>query len=126
MKKFLFFMNNDQGFFLPVVLFTVTLLFIFITANIQSYKHDIQITERQVEQITIESLFQLGRECVKDELNSDKIPDKIQYSFPDGTVDITISTNDHFYELFFSINTNNNTNYSFINHMTKPEDPPSQ
>ncbi|MFA1821545.1 hypothetical protein ACDX78_15425 [Virgibacillus oceani] len=126
MKKPLSFMNNDRGFFLPLVLFSVTLLFIFISANIQSYKHDVQITERQVEQVIVESLFQLGREKVKDELISIEIPDKVQYTFPDGTVNITISSKDYFYELFFSIKTNNNINYSFLNHMPKPEEPTNQ
>lgn len=117
MKRHLSFMNNERGFFLPLVLFVITLVFIFITTNIHSYKNDIQITDRQVEQVMIESLFQMGRESVKEELSSPEFPDSVHYTFPDGTVDITISSHDDFYELLFSINTNNNTAYKFTNHM---------
>jgi hypothetical protein len=114
-------MNNKHGFFLPLVLFTVTIVFILITASIHSYQNDIQITERQVEQVIIESLFQLGRESLKDDLDSPEIPDKVQYIFPDGTVNISILSNDNFYVLGFSIITNNNTTYSFTNYKHKTE-----
>lgn len=124
MKNRLSFMNNDAGFFLPYVMFIITLVFIFITANIQSYKNDIYITDRQVEHVIIESLFQLGRESVKTEINSPDVPDKVHYTFPDGTVEITINPREDYHELFFSINTNKNTSYSFKNVMLKAEAPP--
>jgi len=124
MKSRLSFMNNEAGFYLPYVMFIITIVIILITANIQSYKSDIYITDRQVEHIIIESLFQLGRERVKSELNAPDLPEKVYYFFHDGTVEITITPQENFYELFFSIDTNNHTNYSFRNLMLKAEESP--
>jgi hypothetical protein len=105
-------------------MFIITIAFIFITANIQSYKNDIYITDRQVEQIIIESLFQSGRESVKNELNTPDLPNNVYYTFPDGNVHITITSHENLYELNFTIHTNNNTDYSFKNYMLKDEEPP--
>lgn len=121
MKKQLFFINNQNGFYLPLVLFITSLIFIMATSNIAIYQSDLEITKNQVEQIKIETLFQMARGKIKEDIAPDienfKVNDKMTYYFPDGIVDILIlGITDSNYELLYTINTKEQSIY-FINNI---------
>src|SRR5690625_7920843 len=67
MKRYSFSMNNEAGFFLPYVLFITTLIFIIITANINTYQKEILISKMHSDQIQFETLFQMGHVTLKKE-----------------------------------------------------------
>ncbi|PAV29073.1 hypothetical protein CIL05_13950 [Virgibacillus profundi] len=119
MKKQLFSISNEQGFFLPYVLFIISLVFIIITTNINSYRNDIHITESHMEQLKIETLFQMGRTSLLEELKKEQTPiEKVTYIFPEGTVEIKIAseTNGRS-KLDFFLETNNDSNYLITNYL---------
>ncbi|RDW21930.1 hypothetical protein [Oceanobacillus chungangensis] len=126
MKKELYFMNNEKGFFLPYVLFITAVAFIIVTTNITMYRNDLQLTENQIEQVKIETLFQMQREQFKQEIKKYGIPntDTI-YHFPDGIVKITIIRSiNQTHELNISILTNKNHRYTIINTLTTSDKHP--
>lgn len=109
MKKRLSFINNQSGFFLPYVLFITSLVFIFITSNISIYQNELQITDRQVEQLKIETLFQMGRAKLKENIEMFEAGNTATYLFQDGSVEILIEDwDDNKYKLFFTILTKGN------------------
>lgn len=103
---------------MPYVMLVISIVIIFVTANIQSYKNEIYITDRQVEHVIIESLFQLGREKVKKEMDSLDLPEEVHYTFPDGTVDISITPGRKYDQLIFNISTNNQTDFRFTTYIS--------
>ena len=105
MKKQLSFITNQHGFFLPYVLFITSLIFILTMSNITIYRNDLQITANQIDQVKIETLFQMGHTKFKEELDKyNKRKDIVNYTFPDGTVDILIDDiHGNQYELYFTI-----------------------
>lgn len=119
MKKQLYFMNNQNGFFLPYVLFITSLVFILATSHIATYRSDLQITENQIEQLRIETLFQMGRTKFKNEVYKGKFDgsnNKVFYLFPDGSVEILIKAFDNEqFALFFTIFTNKRSGHKVNN-----------
>ncbi|GAA0602506.1 hypothetical protein GCM10009001_19320 [Virgibacillus siamensis] len=108
MKKRFEFITDRNGFILPYVLFTTALVIIIVTASIQLYKNELQITERQTEQLKIETLFQMGRAQFIESLQDHNLPESpVTYHFPYGDVAIQykiLDTNEH--HLYFTITTN--------------------
>lgn len=93
MKKQLSFISKENGFFLPYVLFITSLIFILTTSNIAIYQNDLQITKNQIEQIRIETLFQMARSTFKANISDyDEQNNIANYSFPDGKVEILIDS----------------------------------
>ena len=105
MKNYLPFITRDNGFILIHVLFVISLTFILVTSGIASYRNEIYITDRQLEQIKIETLFQMGQAKYKQEQNASSSPiQSVSYEFPDGYVDISIvRIEEDFTELHFII-----------------------
>lgn len=107
-------MNNEAGFFLPYVLFITTIMFIILTANINTYQKEILVSEMHSEQIQFETLFQMGYVTFKKDirlLEEDK--GKLEYDFPVGTVQIKFSeVSKDIYRLLFTIYTKNKAVYS--------------
>ena len=123
MRKQSYFINKEDGFFLPFVMFIISIIFIVITANIATYRNDIHITDNYLEQLKIETLFQMGHGALKEDLeNSDKIIDKKSYSFPEGNVEISlISSSDEKFIYDFIISTNKHPHYALIHQMNVPD-----
>lgn len=105
MKKQLFIMESESGFFLPYVLFITALIFIIIATSINTYQQDIQITHRLVEQLRIETIVQMGLA----KFNQEHLPNEearidVSYNFRDGEVTIVYSLiNDFEYRLHFTV-----------------------
>lgn len=91
MKNRLSFITNDNGFILIHVLFVITIAFILVTGSIAVYRNELYITERQIKQIEIETLFQMGREKYLQEAAAAASPIlAATYEFPDGVTEIKI------------------------------------
>ena len=107
-------MNNEAGFFLPYVLFITTLIFIIITANINTYQKEILISKMHSDQIQFETLFQMGHVAFKKEAQIlEENTGKLDYNFPTGAVHITYrAVSKDKYRLLFTIYTSDNAVYS--------------
>ncbi|WP_339228117.1 hypothetical protein NSQ77_21340 [Oceanobacillus sp. FSL K6-2867] len=106
---------NEHGIVLPYVIFITTLVFMFIMTAIHSYKQDIALTQRHIQQVKIETLFQMGYETVKAEMTDQQPPNSVSYHFPDGSVSIAITpAGNTMYELSFTIKTyESDTTFAF-------------
>lgn len=113
-------MKND-GFIMLQVLFTIALLFILVTSSIASYRNEVYITKRQIEQVKIETLFQTAQTKYKQTLSESGPPlSPVSYNFPDGTVDISVSDyTGHYVKLQFLITFHDKESdaYFSINHL---------
>ncbi|MGM8365125.1 hypothetical protein ACLIBG_06510 [Virgibacillus sp. W0181] len=114
------FTNRESGFYLPYVLFIITIIFIVITASIQVYSNDIQMTRKHLEQLKIETLFQISRTKLKEDIknNSPSIRNKdhVIYVLPEGTVTINFMPLEvNTFQLHFTILTDENTTYTLTN-----------
>ncbi|WP_162800305.1 hypothetical protein [Oceanobacillus zhaokaii] len=120
-------MNNEKGFFLPYVLFIIAIVYIIVTTNIAMYRNDLQLTENQIEQVKIETLFQMQREQFKQEVQKHGLPSsETTYHFPDGKAKIAIIRSENqTHELNVSITTNNNHRYTIINTLTTSDNHPN-
>ncbi|MFD1850620.1 competence type IV pilus minor pilin ComGG [Oceanobacillus bengalensis] len=106
MKKPSSIIRNEQGFILPYILFVVVIILMIVKTNIEIYQNELEITERQIEQIKAETLFQMARTMVIDELEKDRnIPSSgMSYDFPNGSVHVIINTkSDTELQLLFKI-----------------------
>ncbi|MBP1969745.1 hypothetical protein J2Z83_001852 [Virgibacillus natechei] len=114
MKKRLPFMNNNAGFFLPYVLFVTTIVFIFITATISMYTTNIKVTETHLEQVKIETLFQMAYSKFSEEYKDSELNyGKKNYTFPYGSVEITAEPLDeNILHLYFEVTTDKGYVYS--------------
>lgn len=112
MKKQLSSTNSESGFIFPYVLLIATVLFIVITANINMYRQEIQLTYQTIDQLKVETLLQMGYAKFLEEFSKEDLDQKItvQYDFPDGNVTIEFNqvTSDEG-QLLFQMNTKNNS-----------------
>ncbi|MFC4022799.1 hypothetical protein ACFOUV_03100 [Oceanobacillus longus] len=123
MRKLLSTTNNQHGFILPYVLFITTLALILITAHIHSYQLGIEITDRYVQQLKMETLFQMGRERIKTDIDEIAVPGTLNYNFPYGEVRIEVQEiEQNNYELFFTITTNSNNHIYAIKNILEVEE----
>ena len=113
MKKLLFFIRDQHGFLLPYVLFMTALAFIVITVSIQMYRNEIEITDNQIEQLRVETLFQMGREQFIDDWENGRIEaNPVVYSFPYGETKIHyMQLEDSLYQLHAVISTADGFSY---------------
>lgn len=124
MKKQLSFLTEQQGFFLPYVLFITTIIFIVLTASINIYKNDIQITKQLSEQTKIKTMLQMAKKQFKDDtVTLDTSSTHVEYSFPDGTVRINYHPiNKKDFDLTFFIRTKADTKQTFEKISVTPEE----
>ncbi|WP_375050429.1 hypothetical protein [Virgibacillus sp. JSM 102003] len=113
MKRQLLFTGSSKGFILPYVLFIIAISLIIITASINMYQNEIQITHNQINQLKIETLLQMARTSFKEEvLLGNDLDNPIHYQFPYGDVDVEyIVYNEKEYLLLFSIKTDSNATF---------------
>ncbi|MFC3039058.1 hypothetical protein ACFOGI_02160 [Virgibacillus xinjiangensis] len=92
MKRLLYFMNKkEHGFFLPYVLVIILVVLSGVASSIHAYKNTIDISRNHLEEIKIETLFQMGRAKVEKDLDTqEEVPRLAMYDFPDGNVVIDI------------------------------------
>jgi len=59
--------------------------------SIASYQSNLFISNRQIEQIQVETLFQMGRASyIKEQRDFNELLNEAEYRFPDGRVEIFI------------------------------------
>lgn len=137
MLKILHFTRNEQGFILPYVLFILVIMMLLVTSSIHIYQNNTRLTQRHIEQLKFETLFQMGQVRFKKDLQEGNIPEshahddkqKKEYTFPDGDVTITYKKTDikeskgmedPAYHLKFEM-TIDQERYSFTHYMSLPE-----
>lgn len=120
MKKNSTFINEEKGFILPLVLLIATLLFLFVSTNIAIYKNEMSITKNELDQIKIDTLFQMGRAKFKDDLTVlTQESGTVYYTFPNGNVEVSFKMDtEDVYELTFSVSTSDKL-LIITNHMAK-------
>ncbi|MBP1950355.1 type II secretion system protein [Virgibacillus litoralis] len=118
MKKQLSFTSNN-GFILPYVLFVIAIALITITASINMYQNEIQITNNQTDQMRIETLLQMARTTFKEDilLGKEMNSNPVYYKFPYGNVqlDYIVLDDEKEYHLFFNITTDSEATFTITN-----------
>lgn len=119
LKRSLFSISNQHGFILPYVLFITALTFILIVASINIYHDEIHITQKQTQQLKIETLFQMGHSKFKESLLTSKTTvSPVTYNFPYGKVVIKyVKMNENEYHLYFTINTDKGSTFTRPNRL---------
>ncbi|AIF45391.1 hypothetical protein [Virgibacillus sp. SK37] len=118
-KRFLFTINNQSGFILPMALFTISIFFILITATITSYQNEILMSEAHLERIKMHTLLQMSFQSVLEEYDEPSaLPHTIYYSFMQGEVNIiTTSITEDTWETLAKVTTDNHSEHTFNHHM---------
>lgn len=90
MAKRFQFINNEHGFFLPLVSIMSLIILIIVTTCIKMYQNEIVITKNLINNLQIDTVIQMSLEQFKQEVHHfDKINGELSYSFPNNhTVDI--------------------------------------
>ncbi|WHX27503.1 hypothetical protein QNH47_06510 [Virgibacillus halodenitrificans] len=114
-KRFLSTITNQRGFILPVVLFTISIFFILITATITSYQNEIHMSEAHLERVKMHTLLQMSFQLVMEEYDDlSALPHTLHYSFLQGEVNITTtSITDDTWETLAKVTTNNHSEHTF-------------
>lgn len=90
MKKPLCHFIDQRGFFLPHVLFIISLTLLIVSANIKIYSNEVYMMNQLTEQIKIETLMQMGYARYKEDLeNGEDMANVMWYTFPSGKVKVT-------------------------------------
>src|SRR5690625_4520730 len=117
MKKRLSSMNNDKGFILPVIWLITILSFIVISVMVQTYQNELFITEQNLEQLIVETLFQMGYEQFLQDHDVNDLTSyyEVQYHFPSGHVTIQyLQLNEQEGQLLFQIETVQSSYVTFL------------
>ncbi|ASN05242.1 competence type IV pilus minor pilin ComGG [Virgibacillus necropolis] len=118
MRKSTPFLNEEKGFILPIVLLIAALLFLFVSTNITIYHNELTIAKNEISQLKIDTLFQMGRSKLKNEISSlNPRSGTVEYSFPDGDVKISYIRKQEVYELAIYIYTPDKKVFAIANHM---------
>ncbi|WP_100010671.1 hypothetical protein [Lentibacillus sediminis] len=122
MKKPSSFMNKGNGFILPYVLFIIALVLILIMGNITQYRSEFTSTALQIENVRVETLFQMGREKWKQEIapHGAVLDQVTTYDFPVGTVEINlVAENEERYKLHFIMKTGPEYQHDLTHYLEK-------
>ena len=91
MRKRLSFMTNEKGFIFPYVLFVTALVFVGITAGTQLYRNELISTEVYLNQIKLETLFQMTKEkALVEQKHLGPLYEKHNYTFPSGSAKFSV------------------------------------
>ncbi|MEC2158427.1 hypothetical protein [Virgibacillus halodenitrificans] len=114
-KRSLSTITNQKGFILPMVLFTISIFFILITATITSYQNEIHMSEAHLERIKMHTLLQMGFQSLMEEYDDPSaLPHILYYSFLQGEVHITTtSITKDTWETLAKVTTNNLSEHTF-------------
>ncbi len=112
---------------LPLVLFVTALVFLIISTTVHRYQNNVIMTKNQIEQLKIETLVQMSREKIKQELiQNGEIENQMDISFPYGEVSVRItSLTPEKYRLFFTITTNNQSKLQLTGFLKSPSNAPT-
>lgn len=119
MRNYFHSITRPDGFILVHVLFIVSLSFLLIGSTITFYHNELSVTERQIEQTKMETLFQMGRaQYIQEQNQTEELLQSAVYDYPDGTVTIRLLENESVYrELNFYIVLKPDNRVLAINHL---------
>ena len=115
MKKPLAFIKNDQGFLFIYVIWVISLLIMSLSLLTIYYQHDQNITHFHLKQLQSETLFQMAKIDIEDDIE-DLIDTQTPkyYTYPDGGVEVRIkSRQQHIISLSFITFLDGNPFYSY-------------
>ncbi|MCG3418710.1 hypothetical protein [Oceanobacillus jordanicus] len=103
-------MTNERGFILPYVLVVLSIIFLLLFHGTAGYRNELHMTDMQMEQTRIETLFQSSRQLLIEEIKvTGNVTDHASYHFPHGEVFINIERiNEATCLLAFTIRTKGN------------------
>ncbi|GLO66568.1 MULTISPECIES: competence type IV pilus minor pilin ComGG [Oceanobacillus] len=115
MKKQLVFINNEQGFLFIYVIWIISFLFLSLTLLTIYNHHDKKITDFHLKLLQSETLFQMSKVDVENDLEEFMDTQKPKYySYPDGQVKVQIkSRKQHIFSLSFTIFLEEDPFYSY-------------
>lgn len=90
MKRQLFLIDNEQGFYLPIVLIVTTITLSFISILIYTYQNELHMTEAMINQIEAETLIQMAVEDFTEMVVIEETMEAgtISFDYPNGIVEI--------------------------------------
>lgn len=105
------------------MVFVVSLVALLLLGSIATYRNELYITNRQIEQIQIETLFQMGRAAyIEEQQQVEEVLRQATYDFPYGRVDVSLSNLTETYrKLYFRITIHQREGFFPIIHLLKPE-----
>ncbi|GAA0443378.1 hypothetical protein GCM10008983_20740 [Lentibacillus halophilus] len=122
MKKISLYIDNQKGFILPFVLFFIAIALISITASTQLYHDELSIAEDHDEQVKLETLLQMSRVQLKNDITYDKdIPNPVRYPFPYGHAVVHYAKLQNEYRLFLFLKTDKGAEYNIRNRLKIPK-----
>src|SRR5690625_156710 len=87
MKRLSLHVDNESGFYLPIVLVVTILVFSFLTMIIAIYKNDVDMTKSMIQQMEIDTLTQMVREDFShDVVDFIEFSGTTIYEYPNGQV----------------------------------------
>lgn len=89
MKKQLPLITNENGFYLPYVMFVSMVTFLVITTSILIYQNKIETAHTMSEFIEIETLIQMTKaNFLNDQVYKTEDSGEIMYQYPNGEVEL--------------------------------------
>ncbi|HLQ73794.1 MAG TPA: hypothetical protein VK125_06135 [Bacillota bacterium] len=88
MKSTLCYIQNNKGYFMPLVLLVVALVFITFSMSIKLYQDEVIMTDHFMKRLEAENLFQMTVEKVSANENVER---EVVYDYPNGSVHVTAS-----------------------------------
>lgn len=124
MKKYSGLIQSNRGFILPGLLLFTSLVLIVFTHSLHLYKTNQLLTVNEIEQIKMETLFQMGHQSFIQDLSKESVSLPLQpviYTFPYGVVTVTYtSPSNNTLDTHFSIETNQNSRKQINRLVQKP------
>lgn len=120
MKKRLTYFKSDQGFYLPYVLFVSVIALSFITTSIIKYNNELNISHQLMEQIEAETLIQMGRDKLIDEVAYyGQSVGEVHYVFPNGEIKVIYeATETDIYKLHYYAITSKGFDFQIIGYIS--------
>lgn len=119
MKKQFQFINNEKGFFLPIIFAISFIILLLVMSFIKIYKSELLITEKLVEQYEIDTTIQMGVEMLKRDLQEiDESEGVVTYTLP-GQVETNIlfkAVDDNAFELEHHIQFPDRSSYEIVHY----------
>jgi len=117
MKKILLYTKRSDGFVFPYVLFFIAVIFILFHTNLAMYQNERTLTENSIEQLRMETLFQMSQQETKTQFSRTR-PSSTSgtqaFQYPDGNVTIHYKEKyETLYHALFKITTTKGSYHTF-------------
>lgn len=117
------FIKSEAGFFLPYTFVIALITMLVVMTGVEIYKNEMMLSNRMIDQLEIETLIQLGRDRLLQEVPLSHFKEnKITYTFPSGTSEIEfVKIEEGNINIFLKIRTINDIEHITIGHVKEAE-----